>query len=127
MKHSALTSIILAIAALAASPLPAHAQTANGVWRRDDGRSRIRIAPCGANLCGTIVWLADKNSPAKIGQRVLFNMKSSGANSWSGNAFNPEDGRNYTGKMTLSGARLTTSGCVMGGRVCRSMGWRRVN
>ncbi|MBM3609602.1 MAG: DUF2147 domain-containing protein, partial [Alphaproteobacteria bacterium] len=41
--------------------------------------------------------------------------------------FNPEDGRNYTGKMTLSGARLTTSGCVMGGRVCRSMGWRRVN
>lgn len=106
---------------------PALAQSATGVWQRDDGRSRIRVAPCGAELCGTIVWLQDKNSPAKIGQRVLFNMKPDGANAWRGNAFNPEDGRNYSGKMSLSGARLTTSGCVLDGMVCKSMGWRRVN
>lgn len=122
MKLSALILIILA-----ASAHPAFAQGATGVWQRDDGRSRIRIAPCGADLCGTIVWLQDKKSPAKIGQRVLFNMKPDGANAWRGNAFNPEDGRNYAGKMTLSGARLTTSGCVLGGMVCRSMGWRRAN
>lgn len=120
MKLSALILITLA-----ASAHQALAQSATGVWQRDDGRSRIRIAPCGADLCGTIVWLKDKNSPGKIGQRVLFNMKPDGASAWRGNAFNPEDGRNYTGKMTLSGARLTTSGCVLGGMVCKSMGWRR--
>lgn len=105
----------------------AQAQNANGVWQRDDGRTRIRVAPCGPALCGTIVWLKDKNSPAKIGQRVIYDMKPDGANSWRGNAFNPEDGRKYSGKMSLAGTKLTTSGCVLGGLICKSFGWRRAN
>ena len=51
----------------------------------------------------------------------------SGPNTWTGNAFNPEDGKTYSGKMTLSGNTLTTSGCVLGGVICRSVTWRRVN
>jgi uncharacterized protein (DUF2147 family) len=54
-------------------------------------------------------------------------MTPSGANAWSGRAFNPEDGRTYSGKMTLSGGSMTTSGCVLGGLICRSVNWRKVN
>ena len=53
-------------------------------------------------------------------------MKPNGDNAWAGVAFNPEDGQRYTGKMTLSGDRLTTAGCVLGGLICKSFGWTRV-
>ena len=106
---------------------PVLAQGATGVWLRDNGLSRVRIAPCGDALCGVVIWLKESSGPGKIGQRVFYNIKEDGANRWAGNAFNPEDGKTYAGKMTLSGVTLTTSGCVLGGLVCRSVSWSRVN
>lgn len=101
------------------------AADATGVWLRDTGASRVRIAPCGDALCGSIVWLRDKSGPAKLGQRVFFDMKAQGAGRWSGSAFNPEDGKTYSGTMSVSGNTLTTSGCVLGGLICRSANWSR--
>ena len=120
-------SLSLAAALLALTGAAASAADASGVWLRDSGASRVRIAPCGAALCGTIVWLKDADGPAKVGQKVFFDMKPNGDNAWSGSAFNPEDGKNYSGKMTLSGDTLTTAGCVLGGLVCKSVKWSRVN
>ncbi|MBL8587234.1 MAG: DUF2147 domain-containing protein [Methylobacteriaceae bacterium] len=118
--------ICAAALALAAAPA-AFAQDATGTWLRDTGASRVRIAPCGEALCGTLVWLKDADGPAKVGQRIFYDMKPSGAGAWAGKAFNPEDGKTYSGKMTLSGSTLTTAGCALGGLVCRSVTWKRVN
>ena len=63
--------------------------------------------------------------PAKIGQRLFFDMKPSGENSWAGAAFNPDDGKRYTAKLTLSGDHLVTAGCVLGGLICKSFDWTR--
>ena len=123
-----LKRMTLLVAMLAAGgAAQAQAQDATGVWLRDSGESRVRFAPCGGALCGTITWLKSPDSKAKVGQRVFFDMKPAGANQWNGQAFNPEDGKTYTGKMSLSGNRLTTSGCALGGLVCRSVVWTRVN
>lgn len=120
---------IFAVAALAALSLtPAFAGDATGVWLRDTGASKVKIAPCGGALCGNIVWLKDPaNSPAKIGERIFFDMKPDGDNYWAGSAYNPEDGKTYTGKMALSGNTLTTKGCVLGGIICKSVSWSRSN
>ncbi len=107
---------------------PASAQSATGTWLRENGESRVRVAPCGDALCGTVAWLKDPaNSKSKVGQRVFFDMKPNGENKWSGQAFNPEDGQNYTGTMAVSGGKLTTAGCRFGGLVCRSVSWTKVN
>lgn len=106
----------------------AQAQDASGVWLRENGASRVRLAKCGEALCGTVVWLKDpEESASKVGQRVFYDMKPNGAGQWAGQAFNPEDGKTYSGKMTLSGNKLTTAGCVFGGIICRSVSWSRVN
>jgi uncharacterized protein (DUF2147 family) len=119
-------AVFAATSLLAASP--ASAGDPSGVWLRDNGNSRVKIAPCGGGAyCGSIVWLKDKSGPAKIGQRVFFGMKPDGENQWAGSAFNPEDGETYSGYMTLSGGRLKTQGCVMGGLICRSVNWTKVN
>ena len=112
---------------LAASAAPAQAQDVSGTWLRDTGASRVRFAKCGEAMCGTLAWLKDTNGPAKVGQRIFYDMKPAGAGKWSGNAFNPEDGKNYSGTMTLSGDILTTSGCVLGGLICRSVKWSRAD
>jgi uncharacterized protein (DUF2147 family) len=119
-------AVLLGAAMLAAMAAPVLAQDATGTWLRDSGNSRIRIAPCGDALCGSITWLRDPGGPAKIGQRVFMDMKPAGPNEWRGQAFNPEDGKTYSGTMTLAENRLTTAGCVLGGLICKSASWQRV-
>lgn len=124
IRISAVT-IALALASMATS---ARAQDATGTWLRENGESRVRFAKCGDALCGTVAWLKDPaKSTSKIGQRVFYDMKPNGDGQWAGQAFNPEDGKTYSGKMTLSGSTLTTAGCVFGGIICRSVTWSRVN
>lgn len=116
------TGMLLGLAAA-----PALAQDVTGTWLRETGASRVRFAKCGEAMCGTISWLRDPSGPAKLGQRIFYDMKSSGAGKWSGSAFNPEDGKTYSGTMSLAGDTLTTSGCVFGGMICRSVKWSRAN
>lgn len=106
---------------------PALANDVTGIWLRDTGASKVKLSHCGDAICGNIVWLKQGADPkAKVGQRVFFDMKPSGPNTWAGHAFNPEDGKTYTGKMTLSGTTLTTAGCVMS-VICKSATWTRSN
>jgi len=114
-------------AALGLSASAARAEDADGVWMREDGMSKVQFAPCGGAVCGTVVWLKNPNSKAHIGQQVFFNMTRADPNSWTGQAFNPEDGKTYSGKMVLNGRKLRTSGCVFGGLICKSMNWARAN
>jgi uncharacterized protein (DUF2147 family) len=117
---------ILSLSLLAGSSAAALADP-TGTWLRDNGNSRVRVAACGSSMCGSIVWLKDDSGPSKVGQRVFYDMVKSGDNTWTGKAFNPEDGKTYSGKMVVSGSSLTTSGCVLGGLVCRSVNWKKVN
>jgi uncharacterized protein (DUF2147 family) len=112
---------------MALGPLtPAAAQDATGTWARDSGDAHVRFGPCGSALCGTITWVKDTTRASEIGRKVFFDMKQDGPGAWKGQAFNPEDGKTYTGKMTLAGDVLTTSGCVLGGLFCKTVVWSRV-
>src|ERR1700722_20888533 len=117
--------LFAACLALALSANLAHAGDVAGVWLHQDGGSKVRFAPCGAALCGTIAWLKDANGAGKVGQRVFFDMVPAGDNAWTGKAFEPSSGKEYSGKMSLSGDKLTTAGCGFGGPVCKSIVWSR--
>jgi uncharacterized protein (DUF2147 family) len=122
------------------------AADATGTWLTEGGKSRIKIADCGGALCGTIVWLkepndeagkpkTDKNNPdaarkAKplIGTQIVLGMKPSGANKWAGQVYNAEDGKTYSGNITLNGdSALQLQGCALGGLLCKSQTWTRAN
>lgn len=123
----AIRPIITAAGLLLAFAVPAAAQDVTGTWLRDTGASKVRFAKCGEAMCGTISWLKEANGPAKVGQRIFYDMKPASAGKWNGSAFNPEDGKTYSGTMSLSGDTLTTAGCVFGGMICRSVKWSRSN
>ena len=130
--------IALAALVLASVSLPASAQDAAGTWLTASGETRVRIAPCGGSLCGTIVWVKntgakdDNNPNAALKTRNLvgvnmIQMKPAGEKKWTGTLYNPQDGKTYSGSLSQNDANsLSLSGCVAG-IFCRSQTWTRVN
>ena len=137
-----------AVAVLALTgPGSALAAEPNGTWATEGGKSRVRIADCGGALCGTIVGLKEPNDPetgkpktdknnsdaAKrsrplIGVQIVLGMKPAGADKWTGQVYNAEDGKTYSGNLTYSGGNsLQLQGCALGGLVCKGQTWTRAN
>jgi len=140
-----LRAVAVAVAVLGLSA-PAFADP-TGTWLTENGRSRVRIADCGGALCGTIIWLKEPNDPetgkAKtdknnadagkrgrplIGVPIVISMKPNGANKWSGQVYNAEDGKTYSGNLTEQGPNsMRLEGCALGGLVCKGQNWTRAH
>ncbi len=139
MRISAAASV-LAFCVLAG---PAQASDPSGLWLTEDGAAKIKVASCGANVCGTISWLkepndsggkpkVDKNNADAskrgrpiIGIPIVLSMKPNGNDKWSGKIYNAEDGKTYDGSLTLAGNTMKVQGCVS--IFCRTKTWTRTN
>ncbi len=117
----------MALATLVALSGPTLAADIVGTtWLRDDGSAKIRFNRCEDAVCGSIVWLKPgRDTKAQVGQRVVYDMRPDGADSWSGKASQPGEDKTYSGKMTIAGNTLTLSGCLIGGLLCKSLVWTR--
>src|SRR5262249_51187176 len=98
-----------------------------GIWLHESGEAKVRFAPCGNAVCGRIVWI-ESGAPtsARVGDRTFFGMRRIRPDLWRGKTLYPEDGEVYDATMQLSGLVLTTSGCAVGGMICKSARWTRV-
>ena len=98
-----------------------------GIWSRDNGSLDVKFETCGNAICGNIAWLRPgSDTKAKVGQRVFYDMRPDAPNSWTGKAVNPNNGAIYSGSMSIEKSNLKTSGCIIGGLICKSAIWRRV-
>ncbi len=119
-----------------------------GTWYTGDKDSQVRITNCGGALCGALVWLKEPNDPATgrpktdknnadagkqsrplLGVEIVLGMKPSGTpNQWAGDVYNASDGKTYSGSFTLTGPySAELKGCVLGGLICKSQTWTRMN
>lgn len=115
-----------------------------GTWRTEDGDGQVRIAACGAALCGHVIRLKDPIDPATgqpatdknnvdpklrarpaLGLQILTAMKPNGKpNEWGGRVYNPFFGRVFAGRLVLeSDTRLKVEGCYVG--ICDHEIWTR--
>jgi uncharacterized protein (DUF2147 family) len=141
-RRARLAAILLGVLANL-TPAPAEAGDPTGTWMTGHRDAKIRVAPCGPALCGTIAWLAQPNDsagrpatdvnnpdPAKrgrplIGLTILTEMKKSGEE-WRGRIYNSDDGKDYDLEMALvDERRATIKGCVLGGLLCGGETWTR--
>jgi uncharacterized protein (DUF2147 family) len=102
-----------------------------GLWRASDGGT-MRIAACGAALCGFLASVVPAKDPATgrpatdkqnpdpakrnrplVGVEVLINMRPSGAGKWAGQLYNSDNGRTYQGYLT-GASSLRVEGCSFG-------------
>jgi len=130
-------------AAVSVQPAMA-ADDPTGTWLTQAGDAKIKVAKCGANLCGTVVWLkepmdTDTGKPAvdnKNPNRALANrpimglqlfegVHADGAR-WSGKIYNADDGQSYVSHISVTGpATLKVEGCV--GTLCGGETWTRAH
>jgi uncharacterized protein (DUF2147 family) len=135
----AMLCLAVATRALAGDP--------RGHWLTENSRAKVTIVSCGGSLCGNIVALkepndletgkprTDKYNPdaakrarAVIGLQIVIDMKPDTADRWKGQVYNVEDGRTYSGAITLVNATtLNLQGCVLGGLICKTQTWSRTN
>jgi len=117
---------VVATAPVAAPP-PAPAKPANsplGIWLTEQKEGKIRIEPCGANLCG---YSVDPKTNLNRTQ-ILIDMKPDKDSKWSGHIFDPKGGSTYDSTIALKGPdSLRVQGCAFGGIFCGGQTWSRVN
>jgi uncharacterized protein (DUF2147 family) len=138
MFHGAV--LALAFAAAAATPAaatPAPPSDPTGEWRVARGFATVRIVECDGQYWGVIASEQtpgiDRKNPDKalrerptLGMPILLGMKPGRDNNeWSGSIYNAEDGRTYSGKISLLDPNtLEIKGCVLG-ILCGGEKWTR--
>jgi uncharacterized protein (DUF2147 family) len=96
-----------------------------GVWRDNEKGSVIQIYECGGVLCAKVIRpyqadAKDANNPNPAlrdrpiaGLTFMSGATRSSSNVWKGTLYNAEDGKNYSGSMTLvSNSELQMQGCT---------------
>jgi uncharacterized protein (DUF2147 family) len=115
------------------------AEDAIGVWLNPENGSNVEFYRCDAGLCGKIVKVADGQvrdsnnpDPAKrgrpiVGLLILEGAKRTGDKGWAGTLYNRENGKSYSGTVTVKGRdALELSGCVLA-VLCKTATWTRVH
>lgn len=98
-----------------------------GNWVRGDGKTHIRVGPCGAAFCGVRTWVRPGvMSGEKVGDTLVVDVRASGAGVWSGTAFDRQQNRHYSIRIRVAERRMTTQGCGFAGLMCKSMSWTRL-
>ncbi len=142
MRSALVLSAIAGVAALAAGAAHA-ASPADGVWRTPEKHGVVEVFDCGGALCARIVTsdtlkvdpqekdLRNKDPSLRSrpmkGLVVIWGM-TGGPPSWKGGqAYDPDDGRIYTGSLRLVNAdTLSMTGCIVF-PLCRSETWKRAH
>ncbi len=96
----------------------------SGVWLRDDGNARVRIAPCGNDICATNLWIGDTSKGEEAGDVLVMSLKPKSADTLSGSAYDKKRDRTYSITVQVSDGALLTRGCILGGVLCRNVRWK---
>jgi len=129
---------LLALSLATASASAQKAEDAVGVWLNPDNGSNIEFYKCGDGVCGKIVKVTDgqktddknpdaakKNRPI-VGLVIMQGAKKTGDNKWAGTLYNRENGKSYSGTVTVKSKNaLDLSGCVAT-VLCKTVTWTRV-
>jgi uncharacterized protein (DUF2147 family) len=141
MLASVVTSAVLAAGALATpSGTTPVATPPVGIWRTGDDDSEVRIAPCGAYVCGYPVTPAPtpeeperrdvhnpdpslRGRPMRLVQ--IFKLTQVSERFWRGWIYSPRNGKMYHARLEMQGPeKIKLTGCLVG-PLCESQTWVR--
>jgi uncharacterized protein (DUF2147 family) len=121
-----LSGIMLAVGFAAAVAGGARADEPYGTWMRPSTGTQVNFYSCGGKLCGKIVGVRDQSRKGEIGTVIMNGAAKTSDNEWRGDLLNTEDGKTYSGVVTLEGPNaLNLKGCALG-FICKGETWQRV-
>jgi uncharacterized protein (DUF2147 family) len=122
-----LMRLVLAAALASGFAAGARADDPYGTWVRPSTGTQVNFYNCGGKLCGKIVAVKDQSRKGEIGTVIMNGAAKTGDKEWRGDLLNTEDGKTYSGVVTLEGPNaLNLKGCAALGIICRGETWQRV-
>jgi len=104
----------------------AHAADPYGTWERPSTGTHVQFYACGSKLCAKVAAVKDEARKKEVGTVIIKGMNKAGEDKWEGDLLNLEDGKTYSGVVTMEGANaLNLKGCVMG-LICKGETWKKV-
>ncbi|WP_232307442.1 MULTISPECIES: DUF2147 domain-containing protein [Sphingobium] len=107
-----------------------------GLWLGPHNNVAVRTGPCGDRLCGWVVW-ADREAQSDardggtmrlVGTELLEDYRADGKGQWRGTVFVPDMGRRFSSQISqLSPEQMRVKGCILGGLICKSQLWTRID
>lgn len=108
---------------LAAMSFSAMAADPGGIWFRNDGNAKVKIAPCGEQICATNLWIGDTSKGEEVGDKLIMTLRRQSDTELVGKAYDPKRDRTYSMTLIVGQARLVTRGCILGGLLCKDVSW----
>lgn len=94
-----------------------------GIWVRGGRQEKLEFFDCEGKLCARGVIPLPDGSPPPL---ILRNAPQTAPNQWKGDLYNPENGKLYSGTITLNNPKqLTLTGCLIA-FLCQSESWTKV-
>lgn len=133
---AALSVAVLTVGTAASASAGALPLTSDGTWRNPKNSVHIQLRPCGAEICGYVVYASDKaeadarqgGSGKLVGQQLLRGFKVDDKGVGHGKVFVPDMNATFSGSAELIDARtLRAKGCLLGNLLCKSQLWTRVD
>lgn len=114
----ALCRIVMVASAVAMVAGSVEAAGINGTWLRPKTGKHVKSYSCGGGLGLKVV---------ATGKVIMCGAKAKGGGKYEGTLTSTEDGNQYSGTVTIAGNKLLLSGCVLGGLICKSETWKRID
>lgn len=118
----------------AAAPAPLQ-ESVQGEWKNTKNTIHMRVQPCGAGMCGTVIWAGDQQrADAKkgsgkelIGSMLLRNLVRGEDGKWRGKVYVPDIDSNVSATVIqLDRNTIRITGCTLVGLICRTQHWQRL-
>lgn len=133
MIRRAMLLVTASLALIAARPSP---EAPDGLWLNPAGTVAVRVASCGARLCGWIAWAApEARADAReagvdrlTGTELLRGYRHQEPGLWTGTVYVPDMGRSFPSTIRqVRPAVLRIKGCLLDRLICRSQDWRLID
>lgn len=97
-----------------------------GNWARSDGIAHVAISKCGQDFCAKNIWIKPNWKTEKVGDVLIMKINNKGEGLYLGTAYDPQRNLNLKFKLNIEGNKMTTKGCIIGGLLCKTVGWKRI-
>ena len=135
MVKPAFGAVALLVAAGSAQAAE-RAEHSFGVWRNPQNSVHVRAEPCGARMCGVVVWANDKakadaargGTERLEGEKLFRDFTRAGAGQWRGKVFVPDIGKTFSGTIrVIDATHAEGKGCLVGRVGGKAQVWTRVS
>jgi uncharacterized protein (DUF2147 family) len=122
MRTSLLIALLVTIPNLASAE---GGPDISGNWTRSDGKTRVRVASCGNQICATNTWVKDPSGGEAVGDRLIMTLAPQGTSTLAGSAYDVKRDASYSLEISVQNDQMQTRGCMLVGVLCKSLNWIR--